>query len=77
VGSCGRCPRLADARRYPATAEIGLNDSALPLKLSLAHRAQRHGTMLLRPHNSPIAQIPKLDCGFCWLVTHRSAVGSG
>jgi hypothetical protein len=43
---------LAGAHRYPAAAEIGLDDSALPLKLSLAHRAQRHSTMLLRPHNS-------------------------
>ena len=34
VGSRGRCPLLAHARRYPAAAEIGLDESALPLKLS-------------------------------------------
>jgi hypothetical protein len=33
VGSCGRCPLLAGARRYPAAAEIGLDESVLPLKL--------------------------------------------
>ena len=33
MGSCGRCPLLAGARRYPAAAEIGLDESALPLKL--------------------------------------------
>ena len=33
VGSCGRCPLLAGARRYPAAAELGLDESALPLKI--------------------------------------------
>jgi hypothetical protein len=45
----------AAGRRPPVSSRRGnrLDESALPLKLSLAHRAQRHGMMLLRPHNSP------------------------